>query len=93
MVVASLAGLAQLQAALAPAGRGYHAPVAVTRVWPAPAPVRRTIDVGAPLPLDTPVVQRPRAIEYSDAYYTRLTIHRLGSYAIVPTLCRRVLVR
>lgn len=27
---------------------------------------------------------RPRAITYSDAYYTRLTIHRIGSYAMVP---------
>jgi hypothetical protein len=33
---------------------------------------------------DTPVVRRPRAIEYSDAYYTRLTIHRYGSYAMIP---------
>jgi len=30
------------------------------------------------------VVSRPRAIEYSDAYYTRLTIHRIGSYTMVP---------
>jgi len=27
---------------------------------------------------------RPRAIEYSDAYYTRLTIHRYASYAELP---------
>jgi hypothetical protein len=27
---------------------------------------------------------RHRAIEYSDAYYTRLTIHRIGSYAELP---------
>jgi hypothetical protein len=27
---------------------------------------------------------RPRAITYSDAYYTRLTIHRIGSYAMLP---------
>jgi hypothetical protein len=33
---------------------------------------------------DTPVLRRPRAIEYSDAYYTRLTIHRLGSYTMIP---------
>jgi len=38
----------------------------------------------APLPLDTPVVQRPRAVEYSDTYYTRLTIHRVGSYTMIP---------
>lgn len=28
--------------------------------------------------------QRPQAIEYSDSYYTRLTIHRIGSYAMLP---------
>jgi len=34
---------------------------------------------------DTPQVRRrPRSVEYSDAYYTRLTIHRLGSYAMLP---------
>src|SRR5438105_2086683 len=27
---------------------------------------------------------RPRSIEYSDAYYTRLTVHRYGSYAMLP---------
>ena len=30
------------------------------------------------------VSRRPRAIEYSDAYYTRLTIHRVASYAELP---------
>jgi len=28
--------------------------------------------------------QRPRAVEYSDFYYTRLEIHRIASYATVP---------
>jgi hypothetical protein len=28
--------------------------------------------------------RRPRAIEYSDGYYTRLTIHRYASYAELP---------
>lgn len=37
----------------------------------------------ASLPSDT-TRTRPRAIEYSDAYYTRLTIHRWGSYAMLP---------
>lgn len=32
---------------------------------------------------DTPVA-RPRAVEYGDAYYTRLEIHRIGSYVILP---------
>jgi len=34
--------------------------------------------------VDTPAVRRRRAIEYSDRYYTRLTIHRYGSYAMLP---------
>ncbi|HEX2779425.1 MAG TPA: hypothetical protein VHM30_07990 [Gemmatimonadaceae bacterium] len=33
------------------------------------------------IPADT---GRPKAVEYSDAYYTRLTIHRWGSYAMLP---------
>jgi hypothetical protein len=33
---------------------------------------------------DTPRPQRPRAIEYSDAYYTRLMIHRYASFASIP---------
>jgi hypothetical protein len=28
--------------------------------------------------------QRPRAVEYSDFYYARLTIHQIASYATVP---------
>ena len=32
---------------------------------------------------DTPVVRR-RAVQYSDQYYTRLTIHRYGSYLMLP---------
>ena len=28
--------------------------------------------------------RRPRAIEYSDTYYRRLTIHRIGSYTMLP---------
>ena len=33
---------------------------------------------------DTPIVRRPRAIEYSDAYYKRLLVHRIGSYTMLP---------
>lgn len=40
--------------------------------------------LGLPLSVDTPVVRRPRAIEYSDAYYMRLTVHRYGSYVMIP---------
>ena len=36
-----------------------------------------------PIAADT-VRRRPRAIEYSDLYYTRLTIHRWASYAELP---------
>jgi hypothetical protein len=35
------------------------------------------------VPSDT-IRRRPRAIDYSDAYYKRLTIHRIGSYAMLP---------
>ena len=35
-----------------------------------------------PAPDTTPA--RPRAFEYSDAYGTRLTIHRIASYAMLP---------
>lgn len=33
---------------------------------------------------DTPITRRPRAVEHSNFYYTRLTIHRDASYAIIP---------
>jgi hypothetical protein len=33
---------------------------------------------------DTVRRKRPKSIEYSDAYYTRLTIHRVASYAELP---------
>jgi hypothetical protein len=33
---------------------------------------------------DTVTRKRPKSIEYSDAYYTRLTIHRIASYAELP---------
>lgn len=36
------------------------------------------------MPVDTPVVRRRRAVQYSDQYYTRLTIHRYGSYLMLP---------
>ena len=40
-------------------------------------------DSAVPAPADTGE-RRPHAVEYSDAYYTRLTIHRYGSYAMLP---------
>ena len=33
---------------------------------------------------DTTIRRRPRAIEYSDWYARRLTIHRIGSYTMLP---------
>jgi hypothetical protein len=51
---------------------------------PAAAAESLTTSRLAPTPLDTPVVQRPRAVEYSDQYYTRLTIHRMSSYTMLP---------
>lgn len=44
--------------------------------------------VTLPLPDAGPAVdttsRRPRAIYYSDSYYTRLTVHRIASYAELP---------
>lgn len=42
------------------------------------------VSAGVVAPLDTPVVRRRHAIQYSDQYYTRLTIHRYGSYIMLP---------
>jgi hypothetical protein len=36
------------------------------------------------VPLDTTPVRRRRTIEHGDAYYKRLTVHRVGSYAMLP---------
>lgn len=52
----------------------------------APAPVAFAT-LADPLPVaaaDTTPPSRPRAVEYSDAYGTRLTIHRIASYAMLP---------
>jgi hypothetical protein len=35
---------------------------------------------------------RPRAVQFSDAYYTRLSIHRIGSYAILPVFAGEYLL-
>lgn len=44
---------------------------------------QRQIDIAASIESDT-IRRRPRAIEYSDAYATRLAIHRIGSYTMLP---------
>lgn len=46
----------------------------------AQAPVRYDV---LTIPADSQQ-ERPRAVEHSDMYYTRLTIHRWGSYAMFP---------
>ncbi len=80
-----------------PAG-GADPPAALTQPglhWPAPAFLSVPPAVSANsvlpatmgrLPLTLPPADTPRTrlIEYSDAYYTRLTIHRVGSYTILP---------
>ena len=52
----------------------------------APISVRVDGDTGqaALVAADTPVVRRRHAVEYSDAYYTRLTVHRIASYTMLP---------
>jgi hypothetical protein len=46
----------------------------------------RSFSAGTTAPADTapPKAKRPRAIEYSDWYYRRLTMHRIGSYVEFP---------
>jgi hypothetical protein len=41
-------------------------------------------DTGATAPDTDSVRRRPKAIEYSDLYYTRLKIHQVASYLTVP---------
>ena len=36
------------------------------------------------VPVDTPITRRPKAIQYSDWYNRRLTVHRIGSYTMLP---------
>ena len=65
--------VAPLAFAAPPAARWESAPVPA---FPPPA--------GAAWLSAADTTQEPRAVEYSDAYFTRLTIHRYASYAIVP---------
>lgn len=51
----------------------------------APSDTARPRIVVTPVPVALePAPQRPRAIVYSDAYYVRLKIHRIASYATIP---------
>lgn len=40
--------------------------------------------LASPDPGAADTVPRPRSVEYSDAYFTRLTIHKYASYAMLP---------
>ena len=71
--------------ALAPADSTPVSTPVGTPVSTAGAP-RRLPSPFASLPVATPdtIGRRPKAVEYSDAYATRLTIHRLASYTMLP---------
>lgn len=78
-------------AALTAFGPGVGAPVTLPDsdtarpAISAPAGPRRLVRFPTPLAVDTPPPRpRPQAIEYSDAYYTRLKIHRYVSFAVYP---------
>lgn len=49
-----------------------------------PAPLARPLPAALVARADTEPPRRPRAIEYSEAYDQRLTIHRWGSYVMLP---------
>ena len=91
--VASTAPIAGLAAAdTSCAATAADANVAAPRA--VPAGPRRLVRFGdpdevtspepPPAVADTPVARRSRAIEHSDAYYTRLEIHRVGAVAMLP---------
>lgn len=63
------------------ASRGPVRPVA----FPSFAPTLRQRDLAPP-------PQRPKAVEFSDGYYTRATIHRYASYATVPLFVTEYLI-
>jgi hypothetical protein len=56
-----------------------QAPMTARDTDPAPPSIDSSI---ARVAADTPVTRRPRAIEYSDWYNRRLTIHRWASYTM-----------
>jgi hypothetical protein len=66
-------------------GLGIATPTFAQAGVTTPPHAAETTFVSGATPVDTPRVRRrPRAIEYSDAYNTRLTIHRYGSYTMLP---------
>jgi hypothetical protein len=81
MIAVSLVLVALAGAVRVPNDTGWSAATLPDSSAP-PAP--GSLNSRSLFPVDTPVVRRPLAIEYSDAYYTRLTIHRIGSYTMLP---------
>jgi len=61
-----------------------HAPLDTPAVRPSILDSASIRPAGVVAPIDTPTVRRRHAIQYSDQYYTRLTIHRYGSYVMLP---------
>lgn len=55
-----------------------------TALTPPADPVSEIAPAGLATPASDTTRRRPRAVEYSDAYATRLAIHRVGSYAMLP---------
>jgi hypothetical protein len=81
------------QPAVAPAAPwtgAFALPGRLAPIEPPPFGVSDAAIAGAPdapclTPSDTTRPSaRPRALTYSHAYYTRLTVHRIGSYAMLP---------
>ena len=57
----------------------------------APVPAGDLASRFTPEPQDTTRPRRPKAVEYSDGYYTRLRIHQLASYLTVPLFAAQYL--
>jgi hypothetical protein len=57
-----------------------------TRLLPSRSSVIPSFDTGPDSATGdtTKATRRPRAIEYSDAYHTRLKIHQIGAYLMIP---------
>ena len=51
-----------------------------------------TADTLPPVKLDSVRLRTAPAVEYSDAYYTRLTVHRVGSYTMLPLFAAEYLL-
>src|SRR5580765_8306778 len=56
----------------------------VARADTTPAPVLDSLPAAAAASVSDTVRKRVRAVEYSDWYARRLTVHRIGSYTMLP---------